>query len=152
MVRSNKPGYRQKALLVIEHALEKNKSVLPELFCLYGRIYKDEYIESLFEDRTALQHAINGYRKAFKIQPNLHAGINLATLLLVDGNEFSKSEELQHIGSYMLILFLLIDSTIIYMFINGFVFQFSDIYIFLNTLNNFLLCFLVFELFNCLVL
>lgn len=113
MVRSNKPGYRQKALLVIENALEKNKSFLPELICLYARIYKDKFVESIFEDRTALQHAINWYRKAFKIQPNLHAGINLATLLLVAGNEFSKSEELQHIGSYMLILFLLIDSTII---------------------------------------
>jgi len=103
MVRSNKPGYRQKALLVIEHALEKNKSFLPDLICLYGRIYKDKFVESIFEDRTALQHAIQWYRKAFKIQPNLHAGINLATLLLVAGNEYSKSEELQYIGNYLLI-------------------------------------------------
>ncbi|XP_060879562.1 mitogen-activated protein kinase kinase kinase 15-like isoform X3 [Metopolophium dirhodum] len=99
--RSNKPGYRQKALLVIEHALEKNNSFLPDLICLYGRIYKDKFVESIFEDRTALQHAIKWYRKAFKIQPNLHAGINLATLLLVAGNEFSKSEELQHIDIFL---------------------------------------------------
>lgn len=109
MFRSNKPGYRQKALLVIENSLEKNKSFLPDLICLCGRIYKDKFVESMFEDSSALQHAINSYRKAYKMQPNLHAGINLATLLLVSGNEFSKSEELQHIGSYMLILFLLID-------------------------------------------
>jgi len=99
MVRSNKPGYRQKALQVIEEALEKNKNFLPDIICLYGRIYKDKFVESIFEDKTALQHAIKWYREAFKIQPNLHAGINLATLLLVDGNTFSKSEELQHIGS-----------------------------------------------------
>jgi MAP3K TRAFs-binding domain len=69
-----------------------------ETCALLGRIYKDYYKEALDaadrrQARSSLETAIEWYRRGFNADPrDTYPGINLATLLVLEGSESAQKE------------------------------------------------------------
>lgn len=96
--RRNRPGDRAKALAVLLPLVQLEGSVAPDLYCMCGRIYKDMFFSSGFQDAGHREQAYHWYRKAFDVEPSLHSGINAAVLLIAAGQHFEDSKELRLIG------------------------------------------------------
>ncbi|XP_015741761.1 mitogen-activated protein kinase kinase kinase 15 isoform X1 [Coturnix japonica] len=96
--RRNNAGDREKALQVMLQVLQTCDHPAPDMFCLCGRIYKDMFLDSDCKDINSRDRAIEWYRKGFELQSTLYSGINLAVLLLVEGQQFESSMELRKIG------------------------------------------------------
>ncbi|VDN59078.1 unnamed protein product [Dracunculus medinensis] len=100
--RRNMDGDRERSLKaamdMIAEANASNSSVCPDVLCLVGRIYKDYFILSNYEDRESLEKSIEWYQRAFELSPLQYSGINLATLLRAKGERFENNAQMQQIA------------------------------------------------------
>ncbi|CAD5205538.1 unnamed protein product [Bursaphelenchus okinawaensis] len=97
--RRNQPGDRDKCIENVLQIMEKYKeNVSPDVICLAGRVYKDRFISSNYEDKEALEKAIEWYRKAFNVSPLEYSGINLTTMLRARGEQFEHNVEMQRVA------------------------------------------------------
>lgn len=72
--RRNQEDDRDKALAILERlcSTKKAESALSnDILGLFGRIYKDKFTESNYQDGEALENAIEWYRKGFAADPNI---------------------------------------------------------------------------------
>ncbi|VDN02245.1 unnamed protein product [Thelazia callipaeda] len=99
--RRNNEGDRDRALqtvLQVTASCNDSAAISPDIICLAGRIYKDKFINSNYEDHESLNKAIEWYRRAFDLSPLEYSGINLITLLRANGETFENNCEMQQIG------------------------------------------------------
>uniref|UniRef100_H0VIF4 mitogen-activated protein kinase kinase kinase n=1 Tax=Cavia porcellus TaxID=10141 RepID=H0VIF4_CAVPO len=101
MNRRNSIGDRERALHVLLHVLQTCEQPAPDMLCLCGRIYKDIFLDSEYEDDISRDKAIAWYYRGFHLQPSLYSGTNLAILLILAGQHFETSMELQKIGTQL---------------------------------------------------
>jgi hypothetical protein len=91
------PNDKEHALAILE-AVVAERGDNPETCGIIGRVYKDYYTAakdagSGLQARTALRKAIEWYRRGFIADPrDSYPGINLATLLLLEGSDAALHE------------------------------------------------------------
>ncbi|XP_067840904.1 mitogen-activated protein kinase kinase kinase 5 [Heptranchias perlo] len=96
--RRNLPGDRQSAIAILLPMVQSGEQVPSDIYCLLGRIYKDMFLDSGFQDTESRDNGAYWYGKAFESEPTVHSGINLAVLLLAAGHQFDTSFELHKTG------------------------------------------------------
>jgi tetratricopeptide (TPR) repeat protein len=95
--RRNEPGDRDRAIDLLDELLAK-RGHSPETSSIAARIHKDKYFEALESGdarraRGSLARAIELYRQGFNADPrDYYPGVNLATLLTLDGSVEAQAE------------------------------------------------------------
>ena len=95
--RRNSGNDRQKAVSILKDVIAE-RGDNAETCALLGRIYKDYYKEAQEagdrrQARSSLETAIEWYRRGFNADPrDTYPGINLATLLVLEGSASAQKE------------------------------------------------------------